>query len=237
MEVEVCSLYLFDPQRERVVLRATIGLDRESVGKVSMRRNEGLVGTGPRNDAPVAVADAISHPRYKYFPETGEEKYHSFLGVPLQNGSAQADRCAGGADAAPPQVQPGRNSTVTDRGQPGRANPFALPPARDARDQGTEREEYRRRMIEANRQLKDYEKVGGKTRLVAPAEDSPSPTGRCGRFARIRSWRRARGRHLHEHHRPQSARARPGGRAQTSRRRGWPAPTPSSGRSRRGWPR
>ncbi len=44
MEAEVCSLYLFDPQRERIVLRATVGLDRESVGKVSMRLNEGLVG-------------------------------------------------------------------------------------------------------------------------------------------------------------------------------------------------
>ncbi len=36
---------------------------------------------------PVAVADAISHPRYKYFPETGEERYHSFLGVPVHRQS------------------------------------------------------------------------------------------------------------------------------------------------------
>src|SRR5258707_989245 len=44
LEVEVCSLYLFDPQHERLVLRATIGLDRDSVGRVSMRMSEGLVG-------------------------------------------------------------------------------------------------------------------------------------------------------------------------------------------------
>ena len=86
MEVEVCSLYLFDPQRERLVLRATIGLDRDSVGKVSMRQNEGLVGMVIEKGEAVGVTDAISHPRYKYFPETGEERYHTFLGVPVQDG-------------------------------------------------------------------------------------------------------------------------------------------------------
>src|SRR5271157_1394603 len=86
MEAEVCSLYLFDPQRERIVLRATVGLDRESVGKVSMRLNEGLVGLVLEKDEPVCVPDAISHPRYKYFPETGEERFHTFLGVPVRDG-------------------------------------------------------------------------------------------------------------------------------------------------------
>src|SRR5258708_18021488 len=86
MEAEVCSVYLFDPQRERVTLRATVGLDRESVGKVSMRMNEGLVGLVLEKLEPVYVPDAISHDRYKYFPETGEERYHTFLGVPIQDG-------------------------------------------------------------------------------------------------------------------------------------------------------
>ena len=44
METEVCSLYLFDPTQKRLILRATVGLDRDSVGKVSMRTSEGLVG-------------------------------------------------------------------------------------------------------------------------------------------------------------------------------------------------
>ena len=86
MEVEVCSLYLFDPQRERLVLRATIGLDRDSVGRVSMRVSEGLVGLAIESQSPVVVEDAMSHPRYKYFPETGEERYHTFLGVTVQEG-------------------------------------------------------------------------------------------------------------------------------------------------------
>src|SRR5260221_9855849 len=86
MEVDVCSLYLFDPQRERLVLRATIGLDRDSVGRVSMRVSEGLVGLAIESNSPVVVEDAMSHPRYKYFPETGEKRYHTFLRVPLQEG-------------------------------------------------------------------------------------------------------------------------------------------------------
>src|SRR5271155_1466009 len=68
MEVEVCSIYLFDPERERLVLRATVGLDRDSVGRVSMRINEGLVGLALESAGPVVVEDALSHPRYKYFP-------------------------------------------------------------------------------------------------------------------------------------------------------------------------
>lgn len=69
LEVEVCSLYLFDPQHERLVLRATIGLDRDSVGRVSMRMTEGLVGLAIESNNPVVVEDAMSHPRYKYFPD------------------------------------------------------------------------------------------------------------------------------------------------------------------------
>src|SRR5438132_1518765 len=77
-ETEVCSLYLFDSTREKLVLRATVGLDVDSIGKVAMRSDEGLVGLVIETMAPVAVEDAISHLRYKYFPETGEERYHSF---------------------------------------------------------------------------------------------------------------------------------------------------------------
>src|SRR5437879_2432073 len=84
MEVEVCSIYLFDPQRERLVLRATLGLERDSVGRVSMRMNEGLVGLALESGEPVVAEDAMSHSRYKYFPETGEERYHTFLAVPIE---------------------------------------------------------------------------------------------------------------------------------------------------------
>lgn len=83
METEVCSLYIYDRQKYRLTLSATMGLDQESVGKVSMRINEGLTGLVIEKMSPVMVVDALAHPRYKYFPETGEERFHSFLGVPL----------------------------------------------------------------------------------------------------------------------------------------------------------
>ena len=170
MEVEVCSIYLFDPERDRLVLRATIGLDRDSVGKVSMRTNEGLVGLVIETMAPVAVADAISHERYKYFPETGEEKYHSFLGVPMQIGKRQP------IGVLVAQTLRRRKFTrneimllTTAATQVAQIlSHFRLRETLATKER--EREEYRRRMIEANRQLKDYEKIGGKPRLKAPVK-------------------------------------------------------------------
>lgn len=83
METEVCSLYILERKKNRLTLWATMGLDQESIGKVSMGITEGLTGLVIERMTPVMVVDAQAHPRYKYFPETGEERFHSFLGVPL----------------------------------------------------------------------------------------------------------------------------------------------------------
>ncbi len=83
MGTEVCSLYLFDANTQKLTLWATTGLDRSAVGKVSMQVHEGLTGLVLEKMEPVAVVDALSHPRFKFFPETGEERYHSFLGIPI----------------------------------------------------------------------------------------------------------------------------------------------------------
>jgi phosphotransferase system, enzyme I, PtsP len=170
MQAEVCSLYLFDAQRERLVLRATVGLDRDSVGRVSMRPTEGLVGLVIEKDEPVAVADAISHPRYKYFPETGEERYHTFLGVPVQEGRQKplgvlvaqtlARRKFSRTEVTLLRTAASQIAQVLSH--------FRLRETLATKEK--EREEYRRRMIEANRQLKDYEKVGGKTRVKTPSK-------------------------------------------------------------------
>ncbi|MGH7962376.1 MAG: phosphoenolpyruvate--protein phosphotransferase, partial [Candidatus Binatia bacterium] len=80
---EVCSLYLLDAKNQRLTLWATTGLDRTAVGKVSMGVEEGLTGLVIEKMEPVAVTDAMTHPRNKYFPETGEERFHSFLGLPV----------------------------------------------------------------------------------------------------------------------------------------------------------
>src|SRR5947209_6677375 len=83
---DVCSVYLFEPERNELVLGATVGLKPESVGRVRMRLNEGLTGLVAERLAPVMVDDAFGHPRFKYFPDVGEDLYHSFLGVPLVEG-------------------------------------------------------------------------------------------------------------------------------------------------------
>ncbi len=168
MEVEVCSLYLFDPQRERLVLRATLGLDRDSVGKVSMRTAEGLVGLVIEKGEAVGVTDAISHPRYKYFPETGEERYHTFLGVPVQDGRNKPIGVLVVQTLTRRKFTKGEARLLkTAANQVAQIlSHFRLRETLATKEK--EREEYRRRMIEANRQLKDYEKVGGKTRVAAP---------------------------------------------------------------------
>jgi starch phosphorylase len=82
-QTDVCSLYLLDPARTHLMLAATVGLSPSSVGRVRMEIREGLVGLTAEKMQPVDVADAPSHPRFKYFPEAGEDLYHSFLGVPV----------------------------------------------------------------------------------------------------------------------------------------------------------
>ncbi|MEL0028792.1 MAG: GAF domain-containing protein, partial [Perlucidibaca sp.] len=80
---EVCSVYLLDDRTERLVLMANEGFNPESVGVVSMTFDEGLVGLCASREEPINLQDAASHPRYRYFPETGEERYNAFLGVPI----------------------------------------------------------------------------------------------------------------------------------------------------------
>jgi phosphotransferase system enzyme I (PtsP) len=82
----VCSVYFFVPDRGELVLGATVGLKSEAIGQVRMRLDEGLTGLVAQKMLPVAVADAFGHPRFKYFPEAGEDPYRSFLGVPLLEG-------------------------------------------------------------------------------------------------------------------------------------------------------
>ncbi len=80
---DVCSAYLLEPDRSNLVLAATLGLHPRSIGTLRMPLNEGLVGLVAEQVMPVSVDDATRHPRFKYFKESGEEVYHSFLGVPL----------------------------------------------------------------------------------------------------------------------------------------------------------
>jgi len=80
---DVCSAYLLEPDRSNLVLAATLGLHPRCIGTLRMPINEGLAGLVAEQVLPVAVEDVRNHPRFKYFRESGEELYHSFLGVPL----------------------------------------------------------------------------------------------------------------------------------------------------------
>ena len=83
MGSQVCSVYLLDPESNRFVLMATDGLNKRVIGKVSMSPNEGLVGLVGSREEPLNLEHASEHPRYRYFAETGEERYASFLGAPI----------------------------------------------------------------------------------------------------------------------------------------------------------
>ena len=80
---DVCSAYLLEPDRSNLVLAASLGLHPRCIGTLRMPLQEGLSGMVAEQLLPVAVADARNHPRYKYFEDSGEEEYHSFLGVPI----------------------------------------------------------------------------------------------------------------------------------------------------------
>jgi phosphotransferase system enzyme I (PtsP) len=83
MHTEVSSVYLYDSEAKRYSLMATKGLNQDAVGKVSLGSSQGLVGLVGSREELINTEDAPGHPRYHYLSETGEEKYHSFLGVPI----------------------------------------------------------------------------------------------------------------------------------------------------------
>jgi phosphotransferase system, enzyme I, PtsP len=85
MVAEVCSIYMVRPG-EVLELFATEGLKQEAVHKTRLAIGEGLVGDIAAHARPLALADAQSHPMFAYKPETGEEIFHSLMGVPILRG-------------------------------------------------------------------------------------------------------------------------------------------------------
>jgi phosphotransferase system enzyme I (PtsP) len=85
MVAEVCSVYVMRAG-EVLELFATRGLRAEAIHKTRLRVGEGLVGDIAAHARPLALADAQAHPNFAYRPETGEEIYHSLLGVPILRG-------------------------------------------------------------------------------------------------------------------------------------------------------
>src|SRR5207244_4211553 len=120
---------------------------------------------------PVMTVDAIAHPRYKYFPETGEEKYHSFVGVPI------AERGTPMGVLVVQTLRRRRFSRHEIRLLKAIAAQVSaiIVQARlleDLKSKEKERREYRRRMVAAIKRLQAYEKT------TARAEAAPRGRGR-----------------------------------------------------------
>lgn len=82
MVAEVCSFYVL--RADGVLeLYATEGLNPDAVHLAQLKMGQGLVGTIAASARPLNLSDAQSHPAFAYLPETGEEVYHSFMGVPI----------------------------------------------------------------------------------------------------------------------------------------------------------
>ena len=98
MVAEVCSLYVARADGP-LELYATEGLNREAVHLTTMMPGEGLVGLIAATAESLALSDAQNHPAFSYKPETGEEIYQSFLGVPVLRGGGLS-----GVDTYDPSV-------------------------------------------------------------------------------------------------------------------------------------
>jgi len=83
LDADACSIYSADVEQQRLRLASTIGLDPDAVGRVELPIGEGLVGLAASRGEPIAIEHARSDPRYRYFPETGEERFESLLAAPL----------------------------------------------------------------------------------------------------------------------------------------------------------
>jgi phosphotransferase system, enzyme I, PtsP len=85
MVADVCSIYLRRADGS-LELYATEGLSRDAVHRTRLKAGEGLVGVVAEGVEPISLADAPRHPRFSYRPETGEDPFQSFMGVPVLRG-------------------------------------------------------------------------------------------------------------------------------------------------------
>ncbi len=83
---DVCSVYLYNNENKELVLRATRGLNPDSVGRVKLKLGQGLTGLALQELRPIYEKDAVHNPNFKFFPGIFEERYECFLAVPIVRG-------------------------------------------------------------------------------------------------------------------------------------------------------
>jgi two-component system, NtrC family, sensor histidine kinase HydH len=86
MEKDGASLFLIDRSGRNVYLAAAIGLNQESVGKLSFPLGQGIAGWVAEQKVPLALEDPFSDPRFQYVPETGIERFKSLAAAPILDG-------------------------------------------------------------------------------------------------------------------------------------------------------
>ena len=83
MEVDSCSIYLANYDKQQLILAATNGLDQGAVGKVRIGFYEGVIGLVGQREEPLNIENVHQHPHFKHYPEVKEEDYNAFLGTPI----------------------------------------------------------------------------------------------------------------------------------------------------------
>jgi len=86
MNADVCSIYLYDDDQDELVLTATEGLNPDSVGRVRLKVGEGLTGLAIKELRPIVERVGSRHPNFRHFEGIDEERYESFLAVPILRG-------------------------------------------------------------------------------------------------------------------------------------------------------
>ena len=85
MMVDCCSVYVAEPDMRRYRLAATDGLAESAVGKATLPFEQGIVGLVGQREELINLADAPSHPSFKFLPDVAEEAFRSFLGAPIMH--------------------------------------------------------------------------------------------------------------------------------------------------------
>jgi phosphotransferase system, enzyme I, PtsP len=85
----VCSIYLYDEEKQTLSIKANTGLNQETYRAVSLKLGEGLVGTSLKELRPMCIKRASQSPEFKFFPGLNEEQFDSFLAVPIRLGTTR----------------------------------------------------------------------------------------------------------------------------------------------------
>ena len=83
MQTDVCTIYLHDKPSEKLIFRATEGLNKDKVGQFGLTFDEGLVGWVATREEPLNLDDASAHPQFQWVEGLGEEPFNAFLGAPI----------------------------------------------------------------------------------------------------------------------------------------------------------